>query len=90
MTKKYAINRAPFHPAVTTPYKIERNVPVPLGKAGSTKYPFSLMEINDSFLVTSPKERAIVRAAAWAYGKQHGTKYKTHADGGHTRVWRIA
>lgn len=87
----YALDRSESHPFALTPYKIERNVPLPQRKAhANTKYPFPLMEVKDSFLVHDIKERQIVRAAAYEYGRKYNMKFATRTVGDATRVWRLS
>ena len=64
-------------------YVIDKNIPTP-GKA--SKYPFSDMEIGDSFLAPAGTERT-VRAAAHKYV---GAKFVTRTVREGLRVWRSA
>lgn len=74
-------------------FKIEKNVPMPEGPRsypkGKLRYPFSDMNIKDSFLVKDANVNKI-SAAARLWGARHGVKFviRTVADG--IRVWRIA
>jgi len=71
-------------------YKIEKNIPIKKLFGGwDEKYPFSKMEIGDSFTVTG-EEKFIVRSAAYAHANRHNKKFKTRAeDENTTRVWRV-
>lgn len=71
-----------------TQYKIE-DVPVQK-KPARTNYPFGKMGVGQSFVV--PKEAInAVRAAAWAYGKDHNMKFSTaREDNGDFRIGRVA
>jgi len=70
-------------------YEIEKNIPIEKAVPICQKYPFSKMEIGDSFVVDG-KERFVVRAAAYEYARRYGVKFKTRAIKGEekTRVWR--
>lgn len=77
---------------------IEKNIRIPAGGQGSrgSKYPFSQMEIGDSFQVEfEAKERnhPPASASAYLYGKRTNTKWAsrvTKVDGKHfVRVWRV-
>lgn len=70
-------------------YEIEKNVPIEMKTPILEKYPFSKMEVGDSFAVEG-QERFVVRAAAYAFAQRHGFKFKTRAvSDNKTRVWRI-
>lgn len=69
-------------------YEIEKGV---LAPAGSTKakYPFSKMEIGDSFAVPLA-ERLKVRNAVGQYKcRTQGFNYVTKTDGDSLRIWRV-
>jgi hypothetical protein len=68
-------------------FVIRKDVPVP---PSGCMYPFSLMEVNDSFEVT--ENRLSVSVAAAQFAKRHGKKFKTKTDKatGVTTIWRIA
>jgi hypothetical protein len=79
--------------------KIDKNVPIPKGlsvgdetKSYHSKYPFSKMEIGDSFFVPHDQGAFVVGSAASGYGRRHGKKFisrKTHDPYG-VRIWRVA
>lgn len=75
------------------PIKIEKGVPVPTKswrKERATKYPFSTMEIGDSFFVAGDKEARAVQAAASRYiGLHEGVAFTTRRVKGGLRCWRI-
>lgn len=65
---------------------IEKNVPAP-PSTRRNKYPFSQMEVGDSFFTTEQKN--VVRSAAnWHSIKNH-TKFRTRIEGDGLRVWRV-
>lgn len=72
-------------------YQIEKSVPVP---ALSTRihYPFSQLEVGDSFLVpeADKKKAASVRACASSFAKKNGWKLTCKQSDGGLRVWRTA
>ena len=69
-----------------TEYVIERNVPVKRVYRSRKNYPFSKMEVGDSF-VTKNKS---VRTSAYYFGKKYGSKFKVGVlEDSEFRVWRI-
>lgn len=66
-------------------YVIEKNVPTPkvFGR-GCSKYPFSQMQVGDSFVADKK-----ARCAATNFGKRHGLKFSSRAEGDSIRIWRI-
>jgi len=66
--------------------KIEKNIPLPRNKTKPNKYPFSDMEIGDSFYT----EGASVMSAACIHAKRKGGKFLCRKQGNGTRVWRTA
>lgn len=84
--------------ATDTPILIEKGVPMPSG--GRTRYPFSAMEVGDSFAVkdggtTLKNGETVVRnrvsSAAGVYSRRHpGMKFAIRKIDGMVRCWRIA
>ncbi len=78
--------------------KIEKNVPITESKSGfkkghkiSTVYPFSDMDIGDSFVVPGgKKEQSHVCSAANRWSRRHSGKFTTRREGETVRCWRIA
>lgn len=77
---------------------IEKNIPISPDGRGvrSFRYPFSKMEVGDSFQVEFVKKKKSAPSAsssAFLYGKRTKTKWTsrvTKVDGKHfVRVWRI-
>lgn len=76
---------------------IEKNIPISPDGRGvrSFRYPFSKMEVGDSFQVEFVKKKCAPSASssAFLYGKRTNTKWTsrvTKVDGKHfVRVWRI-
>lgn len=66
--------------------KIEKNIPIPI-KCYS-RYPFSEMEIGDSFLVHSALIKSI-RTDAYMAGKRLSKKFSTRRVSDGVRIWRI-
>ncbi len=65
--------------------KIEKGIPIPKSRVGSTKYPFKEMKVGDSFLV---EER--LRSCMAMQAKKHGIAVTTaRTDDGKVRVWRV-
>ena len=78
-------------------YAIEKNIPVPADSAAGRKkvYPFSDMNVGDSFGIPVTKEtagqtRARVSSSAAIWGKKTGTKFIVRTLPGLLRVWRTA
>jgi hypothetical protein len=65
-------------------YKIDRDIPLPLGR--SERYPFSSMNIGESFF----SEKMSARTASINYQKKHGGKFASRRENGGVRIWRIA
>jgi hypothetical protein len=82
----------------TTMIEIEKNVPMPNGRCATKEFPYSSMEIGDSFAVIVPPgadvgsfaARARGRAGVW--GKKNGAKFSVLLVDEQTkvRVWRVA
>lgn len=72
-------------------YQVEKNVEMPSRGAHSV-YPFSNMEIGDSFLVASAdkKKAASIRACACTYAKKNSVRFTCKQVDGGVRVWRTA
>jgi hypothetical protein len=68
--------------------KIEKNVPMPTARFTKKIYPFSEMEVGDSFLA---KNGTVARAAN-GFSKYHknGWRFATRKEGEGVRIWRIA
>ena len=72
-------------------YEIEKGVPLAAKRAYDHKYPFSSMEIGDSFFAPCDEtaRNRITTSVSYA-SKRYGTKYVTRKVDGGFRVWRIA
>jgi hypothetical protein len=69
-------------------YKIEKNVPIPKGYA-RTKYPFSKMEVGDSFVVEDVNYNR-VRQAAYSYSFRNDIKLSVKRGlDGKFHCWRV-
>ena len=66
--------------------KIEKNIPIP--RKGKQKYPFSKMEIGDSFFL---ENSTIGKVAAEAYREKKATNrmYVARSIDGGVRIWRV-
>lgn len=76
-------------------FKVEKNIPVAEVKYTEEIYPFSSLEIGDSFFVpydgNDPNYiRRKVFSASCQAGKRHGKKYTGRKLEHGIRVWRIA
>jgi hypothetical protein len=66
---------------------IEKGIPVPLpGRA--TRYPWDLLEVGDSFLVTERLKSA--RVGACIRNKGSEKKFVSRSVEGGLRIWRLA
>ena len=72
---------------VDTTIKIDKNIPI-LALYTRTKYPFSDMEIGDSFLVSS--DHKSIRSVAISAGRRLNAKFTVRKVDGGLRCWRIA
>lgn len=72
-------------------FNIESGVPVPpKGVFGrSSKYPWQLMDVDDSFMVEKGNLKSL-RTTAYGAGKRMGLKFTARAVEGGVRVWRVA
>ena len=69
-------------------YQIEKTVSIP---ASIGKYPFSEMQVGDSFFVpVGDATRAQVSNAASPWGKKHGRRFTVRTVDGGCRCWRVA
>lgn len=66
-------------------YKIEDDVPMPLDRKSSAKYPFPDMQIGQSFYT----EGGNVRGAASSFSLRNDVKFASRKEGAGIRVWRI-
>lgn len=67
---------------MTAIIEIEKNIPIP---TASPKYPFSKMDVGDSFLTTEKS----VRSSCVIYSKKTGVKFSCYVVDGGVRVWRV-
>jgi len=73
-------------------YQIEKNIPIPKSK---NIYPFSEMEIGDSFLITMQdgdvrdKFRARIAAAIFSAHKNTERRFTSRLAGNDLRIWRL-
>ena len=75
------------------PYIVEKGIPAPRTFTGNRSriYPFNVMDVGDSFGITSPEEAKRVTAAANHYGRNHaGLKFSILKHEGAWRCWRLA
>lgn len=72
-------------------YQIDKDVELP-STGRSSVYPFSKMEVGDSFLVATDDKRraASLRACASTYAKKNSVKFTCKQVDGGVRVWRTA
>lgn len=69
--------------------KIDKNIPMPGHGKGSSVYPFSEMEVGDSFEVALGNQSK-VSAAISKYHKDHeGTRFTLRKYNGGYRCWRL-
>jgi hypothetical protein len=64
--------------------KVEQNIPMP------GIFPFSQMQIGDSFLIPSNIKRSTASVAAKRYAQKHKVKFVSRKmDDGAIRMWRV-
>ncbi len=72
-------------------FDLEKNLPAPeyTGRGARPKYPFSKMEVGDSFFAPGMTSNGLSNATQW-HAKKTGKKFTcaTEADG--ARCWRVA
>lgn len=71
--------------------EIDKNVPLPQStRRGSSRYPWALLEVGDSFLVVGVGAKSMPSQAT-IQGRLLGRKFSTSArnQNGGIRVWRI-
>ena len=75
---------------MTSDYVIEKNVPLVQknGAGRKPKYPFSQMEVGDSFMVPGGNLKTMQSTARIA-GLRLGRKFKAQEQEGGVRVWRV-
>lgn len=74
-------------------YKIEKGVPMPNAMVGRKElYPFSLMDVGDSFFVPTETQRELLHVRSNATTQTHRTdkKFSTRTVDGGIRVWRVS
>lgn len=70
---------------------IDCNVPLPGRVGGESKYPFTLMNVGDSFFVEGAKSATLLNAArAYAKRNQGTVKFAVRTVDGGARCWRVA
>jgi hypothetical protein len=70
--------------------KIESGVPLPPHQARNAKYPFSAMQIGDSFFVPNVTVSSLAGCMAHARHRDAGRIYTSRTVEGGVRVWRTA
>ena len=68
-------------------FKIDKKIPLP-NSISRNNYPFSEMEVGDSFEV-GPEDINRIRPAATWYGKRHKMKFAVRHYAGAFRCWRL-
>ncbi len=70
-------------------FKIEKNVPIPNDALNNNRYPFTKMEVGDSFLITddTPSRSVLAGQASRRYAPKRFVGRK--AEGGGRRIWRV-
>lgn len=64
--------------------KVEQNIPMP------GIFPFSQMQIGDSFLIPAHIKRSTASVAARRYAQKHNVKFVSRKmDDGAIRIWRV-
>jgi hypothetical protein len=71
-------------------FEVEKGVPLPEVRQSGSVYPFRLMEIGDSFVVTDEDVVKNARAAAYVYSKRSGHKFACRRVDKGWRFWRVS
>jgi hypothetical protein len=69
--------------------RVDSGIPLP-AEAQREKYPFPVMAVGDSFLLTDAASAKNARSAAWMYSKRHGSRFSCRRVEDGWRVWRVA
>lgn len=69
--------------------RVDSGIPLP-AEAQREKYPFPIMAVGDSFLLTDAASAKNARSAAWMYSKRHGSRFSCRRVEDGWRVWRVA
>ena len=74
-----------------TEFKIEKGIPFPKcnGAGKPEKYPWSKLEVGDSFLIAGQDARSVSPLTSAASKRHKGRKYSVRTVDGGVRVWRI-
>lgn len=71
-------------------FEIDKNIPIPtVRRGGYLIYPFSEMEVGDSFFVDDLGKGTALRNAACNYARRHGKRFTVQAEKDGLRCWRI-
>ena len=78
-------------------FAVERGIPMPT-KGNRTKYPFSELEVGDSFAVPIPMgtdpgaQAAAIRSSAYSWSKKNSSRFAVRLvdNKAAARVWRVA
>lgn len=71
-------------------YEIETGIDIPKRtNVGASKYPWELMDTNESFLVPNGNVKSL-RTVAYAAGKRLNMKFTARQVDDGVRVWRVA
>ena len=77
-------------------YQIDKDIPIPVENVPVSAYPFSGMEVGDSFLIPCKKNRRMFvdahlvgEAIRFRQQINHSSYFKSHYVDNGVRVWRI-
>ena len=73
---------------MTDTISVDKKIPV-IPRAGSSIYPYSEMDVNDSFFVANGVMQTLANLN-WRKGKVMGKKFIARKVEGGVRIWRIA
>lgn len=69
--------------------KVESNIPFPDGRTFSRKYPWTELEVGQSFFVPNGVFRSMQAGASLA-GRRLGKTFRARVVEGGVRIWRLA
>ena len=71
-------------------FEIEKGVPLPTSRQPVSAYPFRLMEVGDSFLLSDAAVIKRARASAYMASKRLGRKFACRRVADGWRFWRVS
>ena len=71
--------------------QVTSDIPVPAPRATHQSYPWTTMEVGDSFAVSAERAHSVrVNASAWVRNNKSTMRFTVRRHGDAYRCWRIA